>query len=96
MYLARERERETFKLRGENVGAITCLWWTHSLPSAITKPFPNMGILSFLNTLGFPHLLAITSADIFFKNSGSAMYRKGSVPSQYMKTFPAKKKERTN
>jgi len=82
----------TFKLMGLNAGATMCLWRTHSLPSTMTKPLPNMGSLSVLNTLGFPHRFAITNVDIFFKNSGSATYRNGSVPNQYTKTLPAQTK----
>lgn len=89
----REKERETFKLAGENAGVITCLWRTQSSPSTISKPLPNIGSLSFLNTVGFPQLLPITPADIFFRNSGSAMYRNGSVPNQYINTFPTRNKK---
>lgn len=66
-----------------------CLWRTHSSPSAITKPFPNIDFLSFLNTDGFPQCFAFTSFDNIFTNSGSAIYKNGSVPNQYVNTFPA-------
>ena len=80
----------TFKLAGENAGVITWRWRTHSSPSAMTKPLPNMGSLSCLNTRGFPQLLPITPEAISFKKSGSAMYKNGSVPNQYMNTFPTR------
>ena len=69
---------------------MTCLCRTHSSPSVITRPLPNMGSLSCLNTEGFPQLFPNTLADIVLKNSGSATYKNGSVPSQYINTFPAK------
>jgi len=78
---------------GLNAGATMCLWRTQSLPSTMTKPLPNIGSLSFLNTLGLPHFLAITTFDIFFKNSGSAMYKNGSVPNQYTNTLPTPTKK---
>ena len=45
----------TFMLAGENAGVITWRWRTQSSPSAITKPSPNMGFLSFLKIVGITY-----------------------------------------
>ena len=84
----KKKKKKTFKLEGLNAGVMTCLCRTHSSPSAITNPFPNIDFLSRLNTDGFPQYLACTSLDNIFTNSGSAMYKNGSVPNQYVNIFP--------
>ena len=73
----------TFKFPEEKAGVMMRLWRTQSSPSTMTKPFPNMGSLSRLKTVGLPHALDITTPfDTCFRNPGSPMYRNGSVPNQ--------------